>query len=233
MAVAPLDTGTAAYNAGATTQNYTFTISSGATLAVFLLVTDDFSSTITSVTLDPTGANQSCALVGSETCTTAASGGAFIYAVVNPTVGASKQLRVVQSLARGFSAEMQSYTGTVTSSVAAACTNALVANGTNSGTASHGTAAQSGANGDMYVSVYSFGGTINSVSDTSIDATGGVLSPAGNDAAYNRFASTGAIHSLTASMTGAFQWAAVSCDIVAAASAAPALILPRRVFLKR
>lgn len=209
MAVAPSATGTATYNASAATQNYTFTVNASDTLAVFWLA-QDATQTITGVTWDQGGTNQPCTLVGSEPCPTAANGKIYLYAVVNPTSG-TKQLRVIQT-ATGLGAEMQSYTGTVTSSVAAACTNALVANGSSAGgTANHGTAAQSGANGDMYISGYTNNSSINSVSDTSVY----LLVPAGNDSAGNRLLSTGASVALTASMSGALDWAAVSCDIVA------------------
>lgn len=222
MAVVPVDTGTATYNTSATTQNFTFTIGATATLAVALVV-QDATQSVTSVTWDPAGANQAFTLIGSEPLPTSTNGKCYLYGLVNPTAGASKTLRVINGVAAGTSCEMQSYSGTVTSSVAASCTNALVANGTMTSTpANIGTAAQSGANGDMYVGLYGSTGTINSVSDTSIDATAGILSPAGNDAAYNRFASTGSSHALTAAMPGGagVQWAAVSCDIVAAGGAA-------------
>jgi|SRR5882724_246331 len=212
MAVTVVDTGTAAYNASATTQNFTFTVGATATLAVFY-ISQDATQTISSVTWDQGGTNQACTLVGSEPCPTAANGKIYIYAVVTPTSGASKTLRVVNAVATGTSAELQSYAGTVTTSVATACTNALVANGTTSGAAQDlGTAAQSGANGDMYVSAYSTPAAIASVSDTQIY----LLAPAGNDAAANRFPSTGATHSLTwHNASGVNGWAAVSCDIVA------------------
>jgi hypothetical protein len=211
MAVAVVDTGTAAYDTSATTCDFTFTVSSGATLAVFYIA-QDATQTISSVTWNQGGTNQTCTLVGSEPCPTAANGKVYIYAVVNPTVGASKTLRVVNAVATGTGAELQSYSGTVTSSVAAACTNALVANGAGIN-GNGGTAAQSGANGDMYVSAY-VTALISSLSDTSIY----LLSPAGNDSAANRFPSVGATHALTANMNdSSLGWAAVSCDIVASA----------------
>jgi hypothetical protein len=208
MAVAVVDTGTAAYVASATTCNYTFTISGTATLAVAYIV-QDATQSITSVTWDPTGANQPMTLVGSEPCPTATNGKVYIYALVSPTAGTSKTLRVINGTATGTSAELQTYSGTITSSVAAACTNALIANGTTAGAANFGTAAQSGTSGDMYVSAYVNNGSITSVSNTQIY----LLAPAGNDAAGNRLASTGASVSLTALSGATNQWAAVSCDI--------------------
>lgn len=209
MAVAVKDTGTATYNGTAATQNFTFTITSGATLAVFFIA-QDVTQSITSVIWDQGGTNQACTLIGSEPRLSAA-GSLYLYGLVNPTIGTGLTLRVVNAVTTPESAEMQSYTGTVTSSVASACTNALNANGTTAGTAlNSGTAAQSGANGDMYISGYT-AGIINSVSDTSIY----LLSPAGNDAAGNRFASTGATHALTANIGTFDGWAAVSCNIVA------------------
>lgn len=218
MAVAPSATGTAAYNASATTQNFNFTVNVGDTLAVFFIA-QDATQSITSVTWDQGGTNQACTLVASKSCVTATNGAIYKYAVVNPTAGA-KQLRVVNGTATGTSAEMQSYTGTVSSSVAAACTNALTAAANAGGSGTNvGTAAQSGVTGDMYVSAYVTNSTFSSVSDTSIDATAGVLSPAGNDAAYNRFASLGATHALTVHLGATANWAAVSCNIVAAGAA--------------
>lgn len=216
MAVTVLDTGTAAYNASAATQNYTFTVSSGATLAVFFLA-QDATQTISSVTWDQGTTNQACTLVGSEPCHTTTNGKVYIYAVVNPTARASGTLRVVQT-ATGLSAEMQSYTGTVSTSVAAACTNALVAQSTLAG-ATASTAAQSGVSGDMYIGLYVCPNVISAVSNTSIDATAGILSPAGNDAAYNRAASTGANITLTATVSSGADWAAVSCNIKAGSAA--------------
>jgi hypothetical protein len=214
MAVAAVDTGTATYNASALTQNFTFTVSATATLAVFYIA-QDATQSITSVNWDSAGTNQVCTLVGSEPCPVASNGKIYIYAVVNPTSGASKNLKVVNGTATGTSAELQSYSGTVTSSVAAACTNVLVANGTTPAGAV-GTAAQSGASGDMYVSAYVTNGTINSLSDTTIY----LLAPTGNDAAGNRFASTGASHTLTFTCQSGSPYAIVSCDIVAAAATA-------------
>src|SRR5215467_9505674 len=164
MAVAVSATGTATYNASAATQNYTFTVNASDTLAVFYLV-QDATQTITSVNWDSAGTNQACTLVGSKSCPTATNGAVYIYAVVSPTSG-TKNLKVVQT-ATGLSAELQSYTGTPTSSVAAACTNVLTANGTAGISASFGTAAQSGVSGDMYVSAY-VAGTIVSVNQTQI-----------------------------------------------------------------
>lgn len=213
MAVAVSATSAVIYNASAATQNFTFVIgpNSGNTLALFFIA-QDATQTITSVTWDQGGTNQSCTLIASEPDPTAALGKIYIYGVVNPTPGASKILRVVNGTATGVSACMQSYTGSVSSSIAAACTNALVANGTTTGSPqSVGTAAQSGASGDMYISAYVAPATIGSVSDTQIY----LISPAGDDAAANRFASTGASHTLTASMSSVTTWAAVSCDIVA------------------
>ena len=154
MAVGVLDTGTPTYQTAATTHNYTYTISSGATLAVFFVV-QDATKAITSVTWDQGGTNQACTLIGSQTNGT--NGAVYLYGLLNPTVGASKTLAVVQ-VSGATSSCMQTYTGTVTSSVAAAATNVLVANGA---TATAGTAAQSGANGDMYISLYTANGTLS------------------------------------------------------------------------
>lgn len=206
MAVAVIDTGTAAYNASALNQDFTFTVSSGSTLAVFYIV-QDVSQTITSVTWDNGGTNQACTLVSSQTC---ANGKVYIYAVVSPTVGASKTLRVVNGTATGVSCELQSYSGTVISSVAAAANNPLGATGSTTGNV--GTAAQSGANGDMYVSAYLSNGTLGSPFNGNQIY---VLAPTGNDACGNRFASTGASVALTATAGGG-TWAAASCNIVAA-----------------
>lgn len=208
MAVAVVDTGTATYNsANVATQNYTFTVSAGATLAVFFIAQDNTQS-VTSVTWDQGGTNQACTLVGSKSCPTASNGNILIYAVVNPTVGTSKTLSVVQGTSTACAAELQSYSGTVTSSVAAACTNVLTANGTTTGNI--GTAAQSGASGDMYISGYVCPNSISSVNDTQIF----LLAPTGDDSAANRLASTGASASLTASV-GTGGWAAISVDIKA------------------
>jgi hypothetical protein len=213
VAVAPSATGTAAYNGSATTQNFAALINVGAsdTLAVFW-VAQDATQSITSVTWDSGGTNQACTLIGSKSCVTAAEGKIYLYAVVNPTPG-SKTLKVVNGTATGTSAMAQSYTGTVTSSAAAACTNALVANSDAGG--NFGTAAQSGASGDMYISGYVSNGTINSVSNTSVY----LLAPAGNDAAGNRLLSTGASVALTCNLPANNHCAAVSCDIVAAGAA--------------
>lgn len=222
MAVAVVDTGTATYKASATTQNFTFTVSATATLAVFYLA-QDATQSITSVTWDQGGTNQACTLVGSKSCPTASHGAVYIYAVVNPTSGTSKTLRVVNGTATGVGAEMQSYSGTETSSVAAACTNVLTANGTTSGTgvaANVGTASQSGVSGDMYVSCYTTDvGAINSVNQTQIYR----LLPAGNDSAGNRAASAGSAIALTMNLDNlaADQWCAVSCDIVQPAASTP------------
>ena len=207
MAVAVSATSAAAYNASAATQNFTFATgpASGDTLAIFYIA-QDATQTITSVTWDQGGTNQACTLIGSEPCSTAANGKIYLYGVVNPTAGASKVLRVVNGTATAVGACMQSYKGTITSSVAAACTNALVANGTGSA-AAHGTAAQSGSSGDMYISGY-VAGVISAVSNTSIF----LLQPSGDDSAGNRVASTGASVSLTAT-TDTSNWAAVSCCI--------------------
>lgn len=205
MAVAVSSTGTAVYSAAASPRTFTFTVNSGDTLAVFFIVADA-APVITSVTWDSGGTNQACTLVGTKADTTTTSGTVWIYAVVNPTSGVSKTLSVVFTGTVGISAEMQSYIGTVTTSVAAACTNVLTANGLGTTAA---TAAQSGASGDMYVSAY-VSATINSVNNTSIY----LLAPAGNDAAANRLLSTGVSATLSAALTSAL-WAAVSCDIVA------------------
>lgn len=227
MAVAVVDTGTAAYHTTAVTQNYTFTVSSGATLAVFF-IGQDTSVSITSVTWDSGGTNQACTQIG-----TVANGSfdcsVFIYAVVNPTVGSSKTLQVVNSSTTAESAQLQSYSGTKTSSATAACTNVLTASGTSGGTASNvGTAAQSGANGDMYVSCYATTGGINSVSDTQVF----LESNSGDDHGGNRFASTGTSHSLTANITSTSDWAAISCDIVAS-TASPARQPRLKTYLRR
>jgi hypothetical protein len=215
MSVAVSATGTATYNGSATTQNYTFTVNSGDSLALFLIA-QDATESITSVNWDSAGTNQPCTVVASKSTPTATHGAIYLYAVVNPTSG-TKNLKVINGTATGTSAEMQSYTGTVTTSVAAACTNVLTANGgAVSGT--FGTAAQSGASGDMYVSGYVTADSITSVQQTSIY----LLAPAGNDAAGNRQASTGTSVSLTAtgSIGATSGWAAVSCDIVAATGGA-------------
>ncbi|HXB11919.1 MAG TPA: hypothetical protein VNZ45_08045 [Bacteroidia bacterium] len=212
MAVAVKDTGTAVYNTTAVTQTYTFTVSSGATLAVFFIV-QDVTQSITSVTWDSGGTNQACTLIGSKSDPTASLGAVYLYGRINPTVGTNKTLSVVNGVTTGESAEMQSYSGTVTSSVAAACTNVLTANGTTAGTQSVGTAAQSGANGDYYISGYMTPGGISALSNITIYN----LSPAGNDAAGNGVASTGTSISLTATIPTS-TWAAVSCDIVAGSS---------------
>lgn len=215
MSVAVVDTGTAVYDSSnIATQTFTFTVSSGATLAVFFLCQDS-ELNITSVTWDNGGTNQACQLIGSKALNSISSNGSVsAYAVVNPTVGTSKTLSVVQGASGAISAELQSYSGTVTTSVAAACTNFLSAAGNvGSGTSNVGTAAQSGSSGDMYVSAYGDAGSVNSLSDTSIY----LLSPTGLDAAANRFPSTGSSHSLTANV-GAGNWAAISFDIVAASA---------------
>jgi hypothetical protein len=219
LGVAVSATGTATYNPSAATQdflaaNLLFTVGASDTLALFWIV-QDATQTITSVTWDQGGTNQACTLIGSKACPTATNGAIYLYGRVNPTAG-QKNLRVINGTATATSAEGQSYTGTVTSSVAAACTNVLSANGNVvGGTAgNHGTAAQSGASGDMYVSGYANNNAINSVSNTSVY----LLSPAGDDAAGNRLLSTGASVALTANMGDGlttYDWAAVSCDIVA------------------
>lgn len=229
MAVAVVSTGTATYNSSATTQTYSFTVAAGSTLAVFFIV-QDATQSITSVTWDQGATNQACTLVGSKSCPTATNGAVYIYAVVNPTTGGTaKTLQVINGTATGTSVEMQSYSGTATSSVSAACTHVLTANGSAIGS-TNGTAAQTGASGDMYVSAYVCG-LINSVSDTQIY----LLSPAGDDAAGNRFPSVGASHTLSANTGGSpADWAAVSLDIAQpAASNAPFLgvyDLPRQPY---
>jgi hypothetical protein len=212
MAVAVSSTGTAVYNTSAATQNYTFTVNASDTLAVFFIA-QDATQTITSVTWDSGGTNQACTLVGSEPCFTATHGKIYIYAVVNPTSG-TKTLSVVQGTATGLSAELQSYTGTVASSVAAACTNVLVAKAASAldATGTKGTAAQSGVSGDMYVSAYATSSSFTTLSNTTIYA----LVPAGNDASGNRVASTGTSIALTVNLSASGDWAAVSCDIAAA-----------------
>lgn len=220
MTVAVVDTGTAAYVAAATTQDYTFTVSATATAAIFL-INQDATQSITSVTWDQGNTNQACTLVGSISCPTASQGKSYIYALVNPTARAGGTLRIVSGTGTGTSCELQSYSGTNTASVAACFTNALTANGTavaNPTTA--GTAAQSGVSGDMYVSTYVNAGTISSVNQTSIDATAGVLSPTGSDAGYNRAASAGSSITLSCQIAGGGAgWASVSCDITQAAAA--------------
>lgn len=202
-------TGTATYNSTATTQDFTFSVNASDTLAIFFIA-QDITQGITSVTWDNGGTNQAATVIGSKSDPTATTGAIYLYGVVNPTSG-THTLRVVNALTTPESAELQSYTGTVTTSVVAACTNVLTLNGTTGAGADVGTAAQSGVSGDMYISGYVSGGAINSVSDISIY----ILAPAGDDAGANRFASTGTSHALTANMGGGTQWAAVSCDIVA------------------
>lgn len=212
MAVAVSATGTATHNVGAATQTYTFTVNASDTLAVFIIQQDNASANaISTVTWDQGGTNQACTLVGNRTLSTATNGSINVYAVVNPTSG-TKTLQVVQALGQGMSAELQSYTGTVTTSVAAACTNALTNAGTTVGTnTNQGTVAQTGVTGDMYVSAYCVNGTVNSVTDNVICNVLSTRTIAGNN-----FASAGATHQLTAQVAAtSTQWSAVSFDIVA------------------
>lgn len=206
MAVAISATGTAVYNTTATTQNFTFTVNASDTLAVFYIV-QDATQSVTSVTWDSGGTNQACTLVGSSSSTACT---VYVYARVNPTSG-TKTFAFVNGSSTGVSAEMQSYTGTPTSSVAAACTNVLTAANTTGGSGNFGTAAQSGVTGDLYVSAYITQNDMVSVSNTQIY----LITPASaTDAAANYVTSLGSPIALTVNIfTGGIPWAAVSFDI--------------------
>jgi hypothetical protein len=205
------------YNStAAATQTFaSLVVNTGDTLALFTLP-QDVTQTITSVTWDQGGTNQACTLVGSEPCPTAANGKVYIYAVVNPTAG-TKSLQVVQSVAAAMGCIMQTFKGTITTSVAAACTNALVANGTTgAANAAVGTAAQSGSAGNAYVSGYICQGGITTTSDFGIT----LLAPGPNDSASTVFVTnSGGSHSSTFTVTtSGSQWAAISCNLVEAAA---------------
>jgi hypothetical protein len=222
MAVLVSSTGTAVYNFLATTQNFTFTVNVGDTLAVFYVGQDDNVSNILSATWDTGGTNQACTLIGSKTVP---SGGleVFAFGVVNPTPG-THVFTVTIHVATDIGCCFQSYTGTSTASVGDACVNFLAANGNTTGII--GTAAQSGAAGDLYVSTYltPIPAGLSAISDTVIFN----LQPvADNNTAANLFPSSGLPYALTATtVAGSPAWAAISFNIAQAVPVIPPIIPP-------
>jgi len=213
MAVTVSQTGTATWNNASATQDYTFTVAGGDQLAIFYIIQDNASgNAISSVTWDNGGTNQACTLIATQVLPTATNGSVNVYGVLNPTSG-TKTLRVSQALNVGMTAEMQTYLGCITTSLAAACVNPLTASGTTVGANTlQGTAAQSGASGDMYVSAYVTPAAVVGLSDTTIYS----LIPSGNSSAANLFQPAGSPHQLTATINAnGAEWAAASFNIVA------------------
>jgi hypothetical protein len=133
-----------------------------------------------------------------------------IWAVVNPTPGA-KTLSVVQALGQAMTAEMQTYIGTVTTSVAAACINAQTTANSNQNSS---LPAIAGTTGDMAVGAFVTIGTINSINQTQI-----WLLNTNRQNAGARAANAGSSITFTLAQAAGAVNAGVGCDIVAAATA--------------
>lgn len=211
MAVAVSATGTAAYNStGASTQTFTFSVNSGDALAVFFICTDSAaSSNISSVTWDSGGTNQTCSSIASAKCTTNGNGSINAWGVVQPASG-TLTLQVVQNLSYAMSANMQTYTGVASTSMATA-----VSQGSGVATSNQTISAPSvtGASGDMNVAAFMGIGSFTANSDTLIYS----FAPAGKHSIANLFSSTGSAHTLTATQNAVQQACDISFNIVAGA----------------
>jgi len=209
MAVVTISqTNTATYNAGATTQDFTFTVASGDQLAVFFIIQDSANSNaISSVTWDAGGTAQACTLVKGQVCSSLTNGSVNAYAVVNPTPG-TLILEIKQALSQGMTAECVTFINVANASVATACTQAASAATSNQTIAA---TTITGAQGDMSVAAFMNIGTWTANTDTLIYS----LSPTGKDSIANQFSFASAgTHALGATQNAIQQAAWLTFDIV-------------------
>jgi hypothetical protein len=211
MAVTPSVTGTAVYNStAATTQNFSgFTVVAGDELALFFIFQDSASSNvITSCTWDSGGSNQACTLIKTQALA-GANGGISVFGVINPVVG-NKTLSVVQPLNNAMTAEMQTYTGTLHSTVALTCINATSTTGA---TVTPSSTQATNNVGDMCIGAFGTGtgSTISATNNTNIY----ILNDSATHAsAANRAAGTGASITLNATQATGIAWGSLSFTIV-------------------
>lgn len=213
------------------------TVGASATFLLVMISVDNTSPGVPTAHWDSAGTNQAMTQVGS-TITNATGGFSLCFmGLVNPTAGSKTLTFAFGTSGNNAYAAGESFTGTVTSSVAAATEGAATATG-NSTTAA-ATTAVSIPSGDMAVAWTTNvnGYTGDPMTPNAVQADGGKAIGDNQSLTHNAAGEyySGAGSAISCSLGGPTgQWAAAIVGIKAPGGAVvPVLALPRRIFLKR